>query len=858
MKAANSFLVFAGVLLVAGGGLRAKEIARTEYLKHIPLGAPRLVRQTAASDALHLYGDRRDPAYRDENPVDGIDDARHDVLLSLATRFAPYLAQNTEDFPTNFDIYIRNRTSFPLNIDTWDITGVRPRLIQSKGINFSVLGRTGCETSPAEGALESHPQPTTDGVIEDCKLLDLLNRLSPWDPPRRDVNDKVVRDRPELVNVLFFDWPGEGPENWEMGYRPEYEKTPADVRARFPHAYVHPFLAEVADAKGVTLGYELVLQYWFFYPSNDSGMNHEGDWEHMNVVVSPRSMVEGPLSAGTIDRVLTGDLSATDDAPDPLVIKRLDYYFHHDVMTLDFSSPNAYRPRKEWKADVENRPRVRLQENEIWAAIRDRAYLDDEETIVNTHPFGYIGADNKGLDQALAAPGGKNRNPHGTFPFPGRYRDTGPGGTTDVISVDVNTRRYWKQLAAGKATTGPHFERGRVLGLADPDRLTIVPDWERVADLTRHDARARREWSWMVLPIRWGYPATESPFAGALEHFDTGNVAPVGPSFSSGWNVTGPAPGFEAYDPHMVPSVFPLGIQDGFRNDLGFLNLTVPVLANLPPLDFLTRIAAYPVKLAFGRRDPVYYPKEGVPFRFVGVSSGISIQVFGDDFNALAFNPKQYDEFLERLVVHLLVNGFDSTTTVTGGGDFKTDSHQPFIQVAFYIGGRFASENTVRQARSTFGASVDFSNIPSYRYSADINYWEYAGSLRYSLTTSRFQPFVKAGYGWSWYRLENVGSNGEPFETAESDWIGPKSIWPSVWHAGLGIEYIPWKRWGELPGGADVAFRFEYGRYTQDLNLDLSSVPLSKLEIFFPTLGDVPSGTRVSRDDFVLGMTVSF
>jgi hypothetical protein len=52
--------------------------------------------------------------------------------------------------------------------------------------------------------------------------------------------------------------------------------------------------------------------------------------------------------------------------------------------------------------------------------------------------------------------------------------------------------------------------------------------------------------------------------------------------------------------------------------------------------------------------------------------------------------------------------------------------------------------------------------------------------------------------------------------------------------------------------------RSEYGWYTQDLGLDLSSVPLSKLELLFPTLGDVPSGTRVSRDDFVFGMTVSF
>ena len=149
-------------------------------------------------------------------------------------------------------------------------------------------------------------------------------------------------------------------------------------------------------------------------------------------------------------------------------------------------------------------------------------------------------------------------------------------------------------------------------------------------------------------------------------------------------------------------------------------------------------------------------------------------------------------------------------------------------------------------------------SIASYHYSAELNYWEYAGSFRYSLSASRFQPFLKAGYGWSWYRLENVQANGERFTPADSDWIGPKHIWPNVWHFGLGIEFIPWKRSGKLPGGADIAFRFEYARYLQNLGLDLSTIPLNKLEIFFPTLGDVPVGTRVSRDDFVFGVTVSF
>ena len=66
------------------------------------------------------------------------------------------------------------------------------------------------------------------------------------------------------------------------------------------------------------------------------------------------------------------------------------------------------------------------------------------------------------------------------------------------------------------------------------------------------------------------------------------------------------------------------------------------------------------------------------------------------------------------------------------------------------------------------------------------------------------------------------------------------------------------KRIGELPGGLDLALRLEYTRYTQGLGLDLGPVPLQDLEILFPTLADVPGSERVHRNDFLLGVTLSF
>lgn len=39
---------------------------------------------------------------------------------------------------------------------------------------------------------------------------------------------------------------------------------------------------------------------------------------------------------------------------------------------------------------------------------------------------------------------------------------------------------------------------------------------------------------------------------------------------------------------------------------------------------------------------------------------------------------------------------------------------------------------------------------------ANLQMWEYTGSLRYNLATEGFQPFIKAGYGLSWYRLTDT------------------------------------------------------------------------------------------------------
>jgi len=519
-------------------------------------------------------------------------------------------------------------------------------------------------------------------------------------------------------------------------------------------------------------------------------------------------------------------------------------------MPLDYSRPNVYKSKEEWKKESKRILKERFDEDKTWKEIRYLAYLDDAETQINTHPFCYIGADNKGLDQILTMPGDKNRDSHGTYPFPGMYKNIGPAGATETIATYVDHRKYFRKIAEKGEKKLPQYKRNNVVGFDRPERLVIVPDWERVIDLVQTNREARRNWSWLLLPIQWGYPATVSPFAGIMKNTDTGNVGPIGPSFNSGWNRTMGTPNFEVYQPHRLPAVFPVGFTDSFQNNLGFLNLTYPVFLNLPPLDFAWRIAAYPFRLAINRPEPVFYPQEGIPSRFVGFAAGASMQYLPDDFKALSFNEKQFDEFFLRIILHLVLNGVDSTTTATQVTEFKDDDFAPAYQV--------------RHSITQYGFTADFSNIPSYTYTADLNFWEFSGSLRYNLTASNLKPYIKGGYGWSWYRLENVQANGVTFDTPNSDWIRQpsfsplKNLLPNTWHLGGGLEFIIFKSYGKIPKGIDASIRAEYTWFAHSLGLDLSNISLDRLKIVFPKLGDVPTGGTVTRDQINAILTIGF
>ena len=808
--------------LFGSGTLAAQDIPLDEYLNYMPLEYHRIVRQTDASLQLQLYGNPDDASFVDVDPRDGVDDRRGRLLHALGVRFAPFMVKNTTAAPMDFKKFMDQSSTFLLYVDRWNV-GVRPPdLGGQETVDWANLLEAPCEIS---GAGVQIGPPSRSSGNDDCRLINLLNEFDPFNPtdPRYNENSRATDFDP--FTVMYYNFPGSSPETWAT----EYNQIITDNLPRkyqdFAKVYVHPFLKEIRSNIHGTTGYEFVLQFWLFYPFNDGGNDHEGDWEHLNVAISPLSAVERDLTEDEVRAVLARSPDAMGGA-DPLVIKRVDYYFHHQVMMVDYSSPNVYLPRAVWDSVVENREKELVSEDYLWKAARFRAWQDDAETIINTHPVGYVGADNKGLDQLLAAPGGKNRDSHGTYPFTGLYKDVGPGGSTEQIKARWDHRKYFADTTRGLPTEVVEYGR--------PERMEVIPDWEMFHSMLADEVEVRRDWSWMVLPIHWGYPASVSPFAGVVPHAETGNLSPPGPTYQSSWNTSGASAGFHHYNPHKFSSLFPLGYQDTFNNSFGFINAITSTLLILPPIDFLWRVIAAPIRAVAKKPVPVFFPTHQVPFRFFGVSAGAATEFIPNDFNLLFLDSTVAIPIFDRPALAL-------DTGFVGLGESLHDSKTNLILGAsLFLGKRLVTTSTIRNSRHDLG--VDLLMLPTqrtYKLRGELNLWEYAGSIRYNLATSKLQPYLKIGYGLSWYRLENITTEivatdpvgGVPLDPANGLWVrqpwrnpdGTKNSWANIWpntgHVGAGIELIALASRAPIPRGIDFSVVLDYAYYRHKLGL---------------------------------------
>ena len=147
------------VQLLVGLDVQGQEIPRDEYLRYIPLEYPKIVRQTEANAELHLFGNTEDPEYQDTDPVDGIDDRRHEVLLDLAVEFAPYLVLNSTMIPMDFRLFMEREKAFRLFVDRWNVSINPPKLIGSQEIDWHALSR------PTSEAESERPMLTFQTVV---------------------------------------------------------------------------------------------------------------------------------------------------------------------------------------------------------------------------------------------------------------------------------------------------------------------------------------------------------------------------------------------------------------------------------------------------------------------------------------------------------------------------------------------------------------------------------------------------------------------------------------------------------------------------------------------------------------------
>lgn len=818
-------LVFGTILLAAVvveiEPLTAQDIPHDEYLNYMPLEYRRIVRQTDASAAFQLYGNPDAAGFLDEAPRDGVDDTRGRLFHQLGVRFAPYLIKNTTAAPMDFKKFMDQSSSFLLHVDRWNV-GVRPpELDGQETVDWANLLQAPCEIS---GPGVQIGPPSRSSGNDDCRLLNLLQEFDPFNPTDPRFNDPSRATDFDPFTVMYFNFPGDSPESWKEEYEQIISGNLPRKYQDYAKIYVHPFLKAIRSNLQGVQGYEFVLQYWLFYPFNDGGNNHEGDWEHLNVAISPMSAVERDLTEEEVNGILNSDPSALDGA-DPLVIKRIDYYFHHQVMMVDFGNPNVYLPKAQWDSVLQNREKELVSEDFLWKSARYLAYQDDAETIINTHPVGYIGADNKGLDQLLAPPGGKNRDSHGTYPFTGLYKDVGPGGSTEQIKSRWDHRKYFADVSRGLPVEVAAYDQS--------GRVEVIPDWEVFHHLLADEPAARQDWSWMVLPIRWGYPASESPFAGFIAHAETGNLAPPGPTFQSSWNTSGASAGFHHYNPHKFSSLFPLGYQDTFNNSLGFINAITSTLLVLPPIDFLWRIVAAPFRAVAKNPVPVFFPTENVPFRFVGLFGGPATEFIPDDFNLL---------FLDStLAIPMFTR--PELSADTGFVELNESVHAGNTSFIFggslFLGKRLVTTNTIRNSHHELGFDVLL--LPTqrtYQVRGNLNLWEWAGSLRYNLATKKFQPYLKIGYGLSWYRVEDVttqivGTDASPVPLDPPDglWVRQPwrddqgnadafaNIWPNTGHIGGGIELIPVTSRAPIPRGIDVSLLLDFAHYRHALGV---------------------------------------
>ncbi len=812
-------------MLALAGPLHAQtaEMTKQEYFKYVPLSYPRIIRQTVADSVFNLYGAWPADGGQDEAPRDGIEDTRGRLLQALGVRFAPFMIRNTAMVPLDLQKTQQISGATLLTVDRWD-TYAGAQLLGTETVDFAKLGDHPCPAGTvSRDSLLALLRLETP--IEDCRVLQLLREFDPNKPLAESFNTAAVDADYDPFSVLYWNWPGYGPATWKAAF-----EDPATGRLQRKYdpaisVYAHPFIAPVTVVGIQEPRYEFIVQYWFFYPFNDAGNKHEGDWEHINVVISPMSQVTAPQTAAQVEALLQRGPDQL-DGDDPLVIRRIDYYFHYNVMPVSFGAPNAYASREEWRAQSRAMANGRVGAAEMDAIVRYRAWADSGETKVNTHPIAYIGANSKGLDLFLYSPGPHNQDGHGTYPFVGIYSGIGPADAAEQVLKEFDHQAY----LTGGAPLPDYVEPFDSVG-----RVKLLPDWERIYTQVYDDPEYRRDWAWFVLPIRSGYPASQSPFAGIVSHAETGNVPPFTLTYMGGWggwNRNGATGGFYLYDPQRLHTIISASSLDQVQNNLGWLNAPVVALITLPPIDVIYKVLLLPVRRLFGPFPVQYSPIAELPVRTVSLAGGVMTANMTPEWTALLLNGPQLGEIVGRLAAAA------GTGSLGDESDVAADATSYVVQMDFYLGKRLVTENTFHNSSSGLSISVPLEDRPDdpFDVTGTLKFYELASSIRLNLLTGGLQPYVKIGYGWSWYQAVDISTDGVPLADSDGPWVRQptffpgSNLWPNTTHWGAGLEFFLLRSNAPIPRGIDVSLKGEWASYSNNLGVTFQNAALLGFE----------------------------
>ena len=254
--------------------------------------------------------------------------------------------------------------------------------------------------------------------------------------------------------------------------------------------------------------------------------------------------------------------------------------------------------------------------------------------------------------------------------------------------------------------------------------------------------------------------------------------------------------------------------------------------------------------------DRIFYSSESIPSRTRSfVFLGVRYMNVDQTFLNIALNPTQLDDLDYRW-----------TNAVHYGGplvgEWMLSVKNPdmfYAAITLHLGDRFVSQNSLHFGTPMLRYERRLRDIDGvFQISANLKFREYSGSLRYNLTKGSFMVFAKGGYGLSFYKLENVSTDGVPLPQPDSPWVNlpnwrrPSTLLPNTLHFGGGIEWVPFRNLN-LP---ELGIQVEALVYTHYLGTDLEAVLLTSSGRRFSRIGAAPS--LVTRYVFGLAVTYGF